>query len=270
MVVSSDYIPVCYADTGCFCYTLRLLAPYLRIAFIDKIQEIAFMKIISLALQTNQPEKLRAFYTETMGLPLLAEEESQFSVQAGVSTITFSTVPDRADGPYHFAFNIPRNRIREAAEWLQERVAFLYAPGATTPIVQHENWEAEALYFYDPDFNIVELIAHKAAPESHAPFGSEQLIGLAEVGLPVTDVSGFARELREKLALPQWKTATALFEAVGNEEGMFIVVQEQRPWFPTQNPAMALPTRVEVQTAGTGTVQQGPFLIESVRSVSKV
>ncbi|WP_299701948.1 hypothetical protein [uncultured Pontibacter sp.] len=228
------------------------------------------MKIISLALQTSQPEKLKAFYTQTMGLPPLAEAENQFSVQAGFSTITFSTVPERAEGPYHFALNIPSNRIRAAAEWLQDRVAFLHAPGATSPIVQHENWEAYALYFYDPDFNIVELIAHKATPESHAPFGPEQLIGLAEVGLPVTDVAGFSRELREQLELPRWKSATTLFEAIGNEEGMFIVVQEQRPWFPTQNLAMALPTRVEVQTAGTATVQHGPFLIASVRATNKV
>lgn len=226
------------------------------------------MKIISLALQTSQPEKLLAFYTETMGLPQISKEENQFSVQVGFSTITFSTVPDKAEGPYHFAFNIPSNRIQEAAEWLQERVAFLHAPGATSPIVQHETWEAYALYFYDPDFNIVELIAHKAAPESHAPFGPEQLIGLAEVGLPVTDVAGFSQELREKLDLPRWREGTALFEAVGNEGGMFIVVQEQRPWFPTQNPAIALATSVEVQTAGTATVQRGPFLIESVRSIS--
>lgn len=228
------------------------------------------MKIISLELQTSQPEKLKAFYTETMGLPVIFEETKQFSVQVGFSTITFSTAPDRPKGPYHFAFNIPRDKIKEAAAWLQDRAAFLYAPGASSPVVQHKNWEADALYFYDPDFNIVELIAHKAAPESHAPFGPEQLIGLAEVGLPVTDVTGFGHELREKLELPRWKSASALFEAVGDEGGMFIVVQEQRPWFPTQNPALALPTRVEVQTAGLATVQHGPFLIESVRSTAKV
>lgn len=228
------------------------------------------MKIISLALQTRQPERLKAFYTERMGLPLLSEEDNQFSVQAGFSKLTFSTAPDRPEGPYHFAFNIPRNSIREAAEWLQERVAFLYAPGATTPVVQHESWEAYALYFYDPDFNIVELIAHKAAPESHAAFGPEQLIGLAEVGLPAHDVAGFSRELRAKLELPRWKSATAQFEAVGDETGMFIIVQEQRPWFPTQNPALALPTRVEVQTAGTQTVQQGPFVVAPVRVSSKL
>ncbi|MDX5417868.1 MAG: VOC family protein [Hymenobacteraceae bacterium] len=225
------------------------------------------MKIISLELQTSQPEKLKTFYTQTLGLPLVAEDDGQFSIQVGFSTITFSTAPNRPEGPYHFAFNIPRNRIVAAAEWLQEKTAFLYAPGATSPVVEHEIWEAKAIYFYDPDFNILELIAHKRAPESLAPFGPEQLIGLAEVGFAVTDVAGFCQELRDKLQLPRWKAATASFEAVGDETGMFVVVQDQRPWFPTQNPAVALPTRVEVQTAGIATIERAHILIAPTRAI---
>ncbi len=219
------------------------------------------MKIISLELQTSQPAKMKAFYTEVLGLPLISEDEQQFSVQAGHSTISFSIVPDKPETPYHIAFNIPANRIMEAANWLYDRVAFLYAPGATSPVVKHESWEASALYFYDAEFNLLELIAHKATPASEAPFGPEQLIGLAEVGLPVADVPAFGNELREKLGLPQWKSGSAQFEAIGTESGMFIVVQEQRPWFPTQNPAVALPTRVEIQVEKAIPVLHGHFVI---------
>lgn len=228
------------------------------------------MKIISLDLQIRQPEKLKPFYTEILGLPLISEGEEQFSIQVGYSTITFNTVPDSPEAPYHIAFNIPANRILEAANWLYDRVAFLYAPGATSPVVRHESWEADALYFYDPDFNLLELIAHKTTPASEAPFGPEQLIGLAEVGLPVTDVPAFGRELREKLGLPRWKSGTAQFEAIGTETGMFIVVQEQRPWFPTQNPAVALPTRVEIQAEKAIPVRHGPFEIYPAAASAKV
>lgn len=219
------------------------------------------MKIVSLELQTSQPGKMRSFYTEMLGLPLLTNEAQQFSVQAGYSTITFRTVTSKPEAPYHFAFHIPSNRIREAANWLSERVAYLYAPGAGTPVVRHEEWEASAIYFYDPEFNILELIAHKATPASKTSFGPEQLIGLAEVGLPVADVRAFGKELREKLGLHQWKTGNALFEAIGTESGMFIVVQEQRPWFPTQNPAVSLPLRVEIQTENAIPVRHGPYEI---------
>jgi catechol-2,3-dioxygenase len=219
------------------------------------------MKIISLEIETSQLETLKDFYTRVMALPMLSEDEQHVRIQAGFSTITFRQASDRPAGPYHFAFNIPHNKVREATDWLRERVAFLYAPGAVTPVVHHARWEAYALYFYDTDFNILELIAHKAAPATAAPFGPEQILGLAEVGLPVSDVPGFSQQLREQLKLNRWKSATEYFEAVGDEEGMFIVVQEQRPWFPTINPAIPLPMQVEVQAAATNSVRHGAFHI---------
>ena len=228
------------------------------------------MKITALELQTNMPDELKAFYAEILGLPLLSEDERSFSVQAGYSRLTFQTDGNSQNGGYHLAFHVPGNLMAAAVAWLQDRVAFLYAPGASSPIVVHETSQAEALYFYDPAFNLLEFIAHSTTPTSHAPFGPAQLIGIAEVGLPVKEVTKFALELREKLKLPRWKLATALFEAVGDAEGMFIVVQEQRPWFPTQNPAVALPTHVQVQAPATGRLSQGPFVIEAQRSATQV
>jgi hypothetical protein len=38
-------------------------------------------------------------------------------------------------------------------------------------------------------------------------------------------------------------------------------VQEQRPWFPTINPAIPLPMQVEVQAAATNSVHHGSFHI---------
>lgn len=228
------------------------------------------MKIISVELHTRQPEELKAFYTETLGLPLLSEEQQAFSVQVGHSTLTFRTNLERPVGGYHLAFNLPGNRIGEAGEWLQDRVAFLYAPGSTSPVVYHEAWQAQALYFYDPELNLLEFISHRTASASLAPFGPEQLIGVAEVGLPVRDVASFAQELREKLQLPRWKPANALFEAAGGPEGMLIVVQEQRPWFPTQNPAQALPLRLSVQAPGKGRIEHSLFEISPAAATPQV
>lgn len=226
------------------------------------------MKIISLELETSQAETLKDFYTRVLELPVLSEDEQHFRIQAGFSMINFRQVSNRPAGPYHFAFNIPHNKVREATDWLRERVAFLYAPGAVTPVVHHARWEAYALYFYDTDFNILELIARKAAPATAAPFGPEHILGLAEVGLPVSDVPGFSQQLREQLKLNRWKSATEHFEAVGDEEGMFIVVQEQRPWFPTINPAISLPMRIDVEAAGINPIHHGAFYILPIRTSS--
>lgn len=228
------------------------------------------MKITALELQTSQHEALKAFYSEVLGLPLLSEDEQSFSVQVGYSRLTFQTDGNSQTSGYHLAFHVPGNQMAAAVAWLQDRVAFLYAPGATSPIVVHETWQAKAVYFYDPAFNLLELIAHSTSPANHPPFGPAQLIGIAEVGLPVKEVKKFAQELREKFKLPRWKSATALFEAVGDAEGMFIVVQEQRPWFPTQNPAVALPTHVLVQAPVSGRLNQGPFVIEAERTATQV
>lgn len=219
------------------------------------------MKIISLELETSQLDKIKAFYTQVLGFAMISEDEQQLTLRAGFSSLTFRQVSNRPAGPYHFAINIPRNKVQEATEWLRERVAFLYEPGAATPVVHHAHWNADALYFYDTDFNILELIAHRSAPATDAPFGPEQLIGLAEVGMPTVDVQGLARQLKEQLKLRTWKDAYEQFEAVGDEEGMFIVVREQRPWFPTINPAVVLPTQVTVQADGARPVHHGPYHI---------
>ena len=219
------------------------------------------MKIISLELETSQLEKIKAFYTQVLGFAVISEDEQQLTLRAGFSSLTFRQVGNRPAGPYHFAFNIPRNKVQEAREWLHERVAFLYEPGAVTPVVHHAHWNADALYFYDTDFNILELIAHRTSPATDAPFSPEQLIGLAEVGMPSADVQGLARQLKEQLKLRTWKEAYEQFEAVGHEEGMFIVVRERRPWFPTINPAVALPTRVTIQANGAVPLHFGSFHI---------
>jgi catechol-2,3-dioxygenase len=221
------------------------------------------MKIVSLELKTGQAQKLKEFYTQVLGLPLLDDDSQHFIIQAGFSTITFQASDEQPAGHYHFAFNIPSNSIQKAAKWLQDHVAFLHGPGASGPVVKHESWEASAIYFYDPDFNIIEFIAHKRAPTSTAPFSSAQIFGLAEVGFPVPDVAAFGKELREKLGLARWKSASAGFEAIGNEAGMFILVEENRPWFPTQNPAVALPTRVEVETNRTVNIRHGALQLLS-------
>jgi len=219
------------------------------------------MKIISLELETSQLDKIKEFYAQVLGFAVQSEDEEQLTLQVGFSSLTFRQVNNRPAGPYHFAFNIPRNKIQEATEWLRERVAFLYEPGAVTPVVHHAHWDADALYFYDTDFNILEFIAHRTAPATDTPFGPKQLIGLAEVGMPVADVPFYAKELKEGLGLSRWREASVEFEAVGNEKGMFIIVRERRPWFPTINPAVVLPARVTVQANGAAPLHFGSFHI---------
>ncbi len=212
------------------------------------------MKILELELETNDLAGTKQFYTNVLAFKLLSEDKKQLCVKIGSSLLYFRYTPWAPAGPYHIAFNIPANKIDEARNWLQDRAAFLYESGSGTPVVTHEEWGAKALYFYDTDFNILELISHQSAPVTNVPFSADAVLNIGEVGMAVPDVQAFTDELKVRLQLPQWKTAYPGFTAVGDAEGMFIVVKEQRAWFPTQNKAMARPMRVLVQGTTSDTI----------------
>jgi catechol 2,3-dioxygenase-like lactoylglutathione lyase family enzyme len=101
-------------------------------------------------------------------------------------------------------------------------------------------WDgARALYFRDPEENVVELLARPdPRPE----------LALAEVGLPVEDVPLAVRALRE-LGIEPYREAGDDFAPLGDADGLLIVVRVGRGWFPYDVPAGAAP--IEVTVAGS-------------------
>lgn len=87
-------------------------------------------RIQSLRLQTSAPlNKLKVFYRDVLELPVLNEESSEFTIGAGESRITFVPAPaDVKDPFYHFAFNIPENKIRSALDWQRARGPVMNTP----------------------------------------------------------------------------------------------------------------------------------------------
>ena len=65
----------------------------------------------------------------------------------GDSLLTFRV--DKKSTPYHFAFNIPSNKEKEALVWLKHRAGILSSDGEE--IVDFKSWNAKAIYFYDTD-----------------------------------------------------------------------------------------------------------------------
>ena len=66
---------------------------------------------------------MRTFYGKTLDLRLMNDTPDRFTVEAGESQITFVASDARVDGRapfYHFAFNIPENKIVQALEWRRE------------------------------------------------------------------------------------------------------------------------------------------------------
>ncbi len=167
---------------------------------------------------------------------------------------------------YHLAFTIPDNKADEALEWVRSKGI---EPIAKNDAVQFPfpNWNATALYFYDPDGNLVEFIAHHSLSNAtREPFSSKDLVRISEIGLPVDDLPAALRQLHELLSLEKWSGDGRQFAAVGNVEGLLIVIDHKRPWFPDERMPGMFPTTVKLQTERTGSIELGPkpYRIESV------
>ena len=78
-----------------------------------------------LKLRADRLQEQRAFYSETLGLPVVEESEQSFTIQAGETALEFERAGDQAAPWYHFAFNIPENKLAKAKKWLSRRCPLL-------------------------------------------------------------------------------------------------------------------------------------------------
>jgi catechol-2,3-dioxygenase len=106
------------------------------------------------------------------------------------------------------------------------------------------------MYFYDPEGNIVELIArHRLANRVSKPFDTQSVLDISEIGFPTDDVKQTVQTLCDRLSARVYDGADSdEFTAVGDEDGMFIVVKQGRLWLPdTGKMARSLPLTVQVR-----------------------
>ena len=207
----------------------------------------------SVRLGVEDPEALREFYLDRLELPVVETGRSGFAATVGASKLEFSPVPSSA--PHHFAFNIPRNRLEAATAWLSSRVDLLrHSDGGH--VFPFPSWDAQALYAIDPGGNIVEWIARHAVPNESPEdptdplFDVSSMLEVSEVGLVTGNVAILTATLRAGLMMRGYRPPSKEFAAIGDERGLFVVVESERPWFPTEIPASPAPVVVEIDGAG--------------------
>ena len=105
------------------------------------------MLIKEIKLLTNNLAETKFFYHQILGFPIIIEDKNFISFQAGFSLLTFQETKEK-NPVYHFAFNIPCNKIEEALHWLELKTEIIKADGETE-IVDFKNWNAKAVYFLD-------------------------------------------------------------------------------------------------------------------------
>jgi catechol 2,3-dioxygenase-like lactoylglutathione lyase family enzyme len=213
------------------------------------------MQIKTLTLETSFLETLKEFYSSKLELPVESATDQLIVVRIGRSNLVFTETTE-GEPFYHFAIDIPANKIEEAKEWLGEKVNLLNMEDHQGEIANFTNWNAKSIYFYDPAGNIVELIARMDLDnEKSEPFSAAQFLCISEAGL-VFDDSVFNDQvdyLLQKYELANYAKQPPMdhFRAIGDENGLFVVVPENRNWYPTDKPAGNFPMSIEFENEGS-------------------
>jgi hypothetical protein len=204
------------------------------------------MILQEIRLQTNRLFPLYHFYKNVLELPVTDDSDTQFTIHTGLTKLIFEKTQDPLSFPnYHFAFNIPSNRIQEAHDWLKEKTELLWIEDYKSYIADFTNWNANSVYFLDPAGNIAELIARADLNDIvNEPFSSKHVRSVSEIGL-VFPEKGFQRSVEQLLKdhnLEYFSKQPPLekFCAIGNDEGLFIIVPENRSWYPCKDKPAAI------------------------------
>lgn len=187
--------------------------------------------IVKLGLQTRDIGTLRPFYVDRLGLAVTREDRGSITFQAGGTELTF-VESAQGDPIYHFAFNIPENKLDAAIEWLRPRAPIHREPDGSE-IFDFQSWNAHAVYFFDPAGNILEFIArHNLNNAAPGAFASHDILYASEIGIVVDDVAEAVNAARREWGLNVFGgSLTDDFAAVGTDEHLLIFAKRGRPWF---------------------------------------
>jgi hypothetical protein len=229
------------------------------------------VRITQITLATAEPIAQRNFWGSTLGLPVRTSDGAT-EVHLRRSTIRFEPATDGTNPRYHFAINVPRDSIREAAAWLgarHELLAFHGDPdvdeGAT--IVHFRG--VSSLYFLDAGGNVVELMANPhLEDELEAAFGPDSLLEIAEIGVATTDTATTRAMIEDVFGAhvlwggrEGWRLA-----AIGDDRGVVIVAAAGRGWIPVGLPAQPWPTTIVAEGPRPAEVAlpEGPYRLRTV------
>ena len=206
------------------------------------------MKILEIEIQTDNIKETETFYSEIVGLQLVNKEQNSISFSAGQSKLTFIK-SDNINPKYHFAFNIPNNKLEEAILWAKSRLS-LIENDENGIIANFESWNANAIYFYDNNNNIVEFIARFDLENStKQPFDISVIESISEIGIVTDNPLNLAETLIESYNLVYFNKSikSEKFAALGNDNGLFIIVETNRKWYPTEQKAKKYFSRIKIE-----------------------
>ena len=209
------------------------------------------MKLAHIQIQSSDIQQTATFYKDILDLPIIEKTKESVSIQAGDSVLEFVENPE-FKSIYHFAFNIPENKLDEAIDWCKSKVDLIFIEDQKV-ITNFENWNANAVYFYDNNGNLLEFIArHDLDNAQTEAFSSKAILNISEIGIVNENPLALGEQLIEQHGLEFFsKNANSeLFAAVGDDEGLLIMVKPNRNWYPTQTPSESNKTAVRIENKG--------------------
>lgn len=209
------------------------------------------MKILEIEIQTDNIKETEIFYSEILGLQLVNKEQNSITFKAGQSKLIFIK-SDSINPKYHFAFSIPNNKLDEAINWVKPKLS-LIENNENGIIANFESWNANAIYFYDNNNNIVEFIARFDLENStEKPFDISVIESISEIGIVTEKPLELAETLIESMGLYYFNKSTKSekFTALGNDNGLFIIVETNRKWYPTEQQAEKKFLQIKIEIDG--------------------
>ena len=209
------------------------------------------MNILEIEIQTDDVSETEKFYSELLGLQTTNKEQNSISFLAGQSTLTFIK-SNKLKPKYHFAFNIPRNKLDEAIIWTSAKLDLI--KNADSEIVSNfESWNANAIYFFDNNGNILEFIARFDLDNaSDEVFDISSIQSISEIGIVTDTPIKLADKLVEKNNLYFFAkgSKSEKFVTLGDDNGLLIIVETNRKWYPTEQEAVKHYTKIKITTDG--------------------
>ncbi len=214
------------------------------------------MRIYDLTLETNDLGPPYEFYVGDLALPVVRRSPDMLALQIGATKLQFRRGPNRPF--YHFAINVHPARFERARATLAAVTQLLHDSDGQE-VFDFRSWTARACYCNDPSGNIVELIARNDLSSRPVPAGPGW-ISVSEIGLVTGDVPAFTSRLTRELGLAVYReSAGETFAALGDAEGLFILAQTGRVWYPETGKVSApTPVTCEVEINGARWRVHGP------------
>ncbi len=205
------------------------------------------MNILEIEILTGNLEETEYFYVKVLGFRAKDKSSNSLSLIAGSSILTFIQ-SDEPEPTYHFAFNIPNNKIDESLGWLSKKAELIKNEEGTF-VTNFDSWNAKSLYFYDNNGNVLEFITRFDLNEvSDKSFTSESISSISEIGVVTDTPIAFAEKMIREHQLQYFAKGPKRedFAVLGDDHGLMIISSSNRDWYPTHHRAEKHPVKMKI------------------------